>query len=91
VFSVRTAYNMLVATRDGREAWLDHRASSSNEEQIQRDWCSLWKTQVPSKVKVFLWRLANNPSQQMPYDTSGICQIVVSVSFVELMTHGSML
>jgi hypothetical protein len=45
-------------TRDRREAWLYHCATSSNEAQIQKEWSSLWRTRVSSKVKVFLWRLA---------------------------------
>jgi hypothetical protein len=60
MFSVRSAYNMLIATRDRREAWLDHRPSSSNESRVQKEWGSLWRTRVPSKVKVFLWRLAKH-------------------------------
>jgi hypothetical protein len=34
VFTVRSAYNMLIRTHDRREAWLDGRAASSNESQI---------------------------------------------------------
>jgi hypothetical protein len=40
---------MLIATRDRREAWLDHRASSSNATNTQKEWSSLWQTGVPSK------------------------------------------
>jgi ribonuclease HI len=67
VFSVRSAYRMLVDTRERREAWLDSRATSSNEAGIAREWSSLWKTQVPSKIRVFLWRLAKQslPSNEL--------------------------
>jgi hypothetical protein len=41
-----------------REAWLEGRASSPNAEVKEKQWSSLWKTQVPSKLKIFLYRLA---------------------------------
>jgi hypothetical protein len=46
-FSVRSAYRMLVATRDRREDWLEERASSSNREEVEKQWTSLWQTKVP--------------------------------------------
>jgi hypothetical protein len=57
-FFVRSAYRMLVDTRQKHEAWLDSRATSSNGAGIAKEWSSIWKTQVPSKIRVFLWRLA---------------------------------
>jgi hypothetical protein len=58
MFTVRSAYNLLIATRDRREDWLEERAASSNEAGIQKQWSALWSTPVPPKVKIFLWRLA---------------------------------
>jgi hypothetical protein len=58
IFSVRSAYKMLVHTREKREAWLDGSATSSNVKEVENQWTKLWHTQVPSKVKIFLWRLA---------------------------------
>jgi hypothetical protein len=58
VFSVRSAYTMLVATRERREAWLDNRASSYSGELVEKLWSEHWRTRVPSKVKLFLLRLA---------------------------------
>jgi hypothetical protein len=49
---------MLVGMREKREAWMDHRPSSSNGQAIEKQWTELWRTQVPPKVKMFLWRLA---------------------------------
>lgn len=40
------------------EAWLDGQADSSNTEREQRTWSKIWKVEVPSKLKIFLWRLA---------------------------------
>jgi hypothetical protein len=57
IFSVRSCYRMLVKTKSDREAWLDGRPSSSGNEQ--KSWCSLWKIKVPSKIRVFLWRLSH--------------------------------
>jgi hypothetical protein len=50
IFSIRSAYNMMIRTRDTREAWLEGRLSSSNEVKIQKEWSLLWCTKVPSKV-----------------------------------------
>lgn len=58
LFFVRSAYRMLVKTKADREAWLDGRASSSASNE-QKSWTSLWKTKVPSKIRVFLWRLSH--------------------------------
>jgi hypothetical protein len=40
VFSVRSAYKMLVTTREKREAWLGENTTSSNHETIE-DWTAL--------------------------------------------------
>jgi ribonuclease HI len=60
LFSVRSAYRMLVWTREKRDAWLEGCASSSNGIVEEKQWSSLWKTRVPSKVKLFTWRLAKH-------------------------------
>jgi hypothetical protein len=62
IFSVRSCYRMLVKTKVEREAWLADRPSSSSNDQ--KSWTSLWKTKVPSKIRVFLWRLSH---QSLPY------------------------
>jgi hypothetical protein len=54
IFSVRSAYCMLVQTRDTRTAWLDKRATSSNHRGEEKGWTSLWKVKVPAKLRVFL-------------------------------------
>ena len=58
MFSVRSAYRMLVHNRDKHIAWLDNRPSSSNVEAIEKEWSAIWRVRVPSKIKVFIWRLA---------------------------------
>ncbi|XP_073358296.1 uncharacterized protein [Aegilops tauschii subsp. strangulata] len=57
-FSVKSAYNMLVATRNRREAWLEEGPGPSSSRAEERAWKHLWKTQVPGKVRMFLWRLS---------------------------------
>lgn len=49
---------MLVATKLRREAWLEKRADTSNSEGEKKYWTGMWNTQVPSKIKIFLWKLA---------------------------------
>ena len=56
VFSVRSAYRMLVETKMRREAWLEGRLANSNIERESKLWDKLWKVEVPSKVKIFLWQ-----------------------------------
>lgn len=49
---------MLVATKLCHEAWLDGRPDTSNSEGEQKSWMIMGNMDVPSKVKIFLWRLA---------------------------------
>jgi hypothetical protein len=58
MFTVKSAYKLLVQTRENRYAWLDGTASSSNIKEEERSWTDLWRIKVPSKLNVFLWRLA---------------------------------
>jgi hypothetical protein len=44
-----------------KENYFDGNAGSSNSTVEEKGWSSLWKTSVPSKIKVFLWRLAKQP------------------------------
>ena len=47
MFSVRSAYRMLVHNRDKHIAWLDNRPSSSNVEAIEKEWSAIWRVRVP--------------------------------------------
>ncbi|XP_073362870.1 uncharacterized protein [Aegilops tauschii subsp. strangulata] len=58
VFSIRSAYSMLVNTKMRREAWLEGRANSSDTDRESKSLEKLWKVNVLPKVKIFLWRLA---------------------------------
>lgn len=57
-FSVRSAYRMLVRTRNRREAWLEGTAASSDPMKEEKAWSNLWKQKLPPKLRVFAWRLA---------------------------------
>lgn len=59
-FTVSSAYKLLVTTKVQREAWLDGRADSSSNAREGEAWSRLWQLKVPSKVRVFLWRLARH-------------------------------
>lgn len=48
-FSVRSAYCMLVATRNRRDELLEGRASSSNAAAEEKCWSSFWSVRVPAK------------------------------------------
>jgi hypothetical protein len=58
VWNVRSCYRMIVTVKKMREDWLDGRPSNSNVEVEEKRWTTLWRTKVPSKIRVFLWRLA---------------------------------
>jgi hypothetical protein len=58
IFSVKSAYRMIVNTRVQRENYFEGNAGSSNDKVEEKCWSTLWKTKVPSKIRVFLWRLA---------------------------------
>ena len=58
VFSVRSAYRMLVSNQEQRTDWIDHNPGQSDVRAKHKDWTDLWSVKVPSKVRVYLWRLA---------------------------------
>ncbi|KAE8801264.1 hypothetical protein D1007_23159 [Hordeum vulgare] len=58
VFSVRSCYRMVMATKARREGWLNEDTESSHTTQEENNWKRLWGVQVPSKLRMFAWRLA---------------------------------
>ena len=64
-FSIRSSYRMIVETKKRREDWLESRPAASNSREDEHAWVRLWKTMVPAKIRVFLWRLAR---QSIPTD-----------------------
>jgi hypothetical protein len=53
IFSVRSTYRMLINRK-----FLAGSAGASDREATQKEWSTLWGIKVPSKGRVFLWRLA---------------------------------
>ena len=62
-FSVRSAYRMILRTKLNREAWLNEEEGPSSDQQEQNKWSRIWHIRVPSKLRMFVWRLAR---QSMP-------------------------
>ncbi|XP_073355276.1 uncharacterized protein [Aegilops tauschii subsp. strangulata] len=60
VFTVKSAYKMLVATKLRMDAWLEESAGSSSINTEEKPWKMLWKTQVSGKIRMFLWRLSKH-------------------------------
>lgn len=58
VFSVRSCYRLVVETKFRRENWLNGSSGSSDLEQQERQWKMLWGVKVPTKLRIFAWRLA---------------------------------
>jgi hypothetical protein len=82
VFTVRSAYRMLVDAKERRTAWLEENAGKSDTKGEEKDWTSLWNVRVPSKLRVFLRRLAKQtlPSMDLlhhrhmaPSDSCRLC------------------
>ena len=60
LFTVRSAYRLLVDTKRRREDWLEGRPNTSDVSATQGQWKKLWRVKVPSVVRHFAWRLAKN-------------------------------
>ena len=60
VFSVRPAYRMIVEMKYRRTNWLEGRSEASNVEELEGQWKKLWQVQVPSKLRIFAWRLGRS-------------------------------
>jgi hypothetical protein len=54
---VRSCYWALAATKRTREGWLDERAAASSSAEEGKAWTKLWKIEVSSNIRIFLWGL----------------------------------
>lgn len=59
-FTVSSTYKFMIKTKITRESWLEGRSGSSSTDREEWDWTSLWSLKVPSKVRIFIWRLARH-------------------------------
>lgn len=60
MFSVSSAYKMLLKMKIQRENLLDGTAGTSASVLDGKTWTSLWNIKVPSKLKNFIWRLCTD-------------------------------
>jgi len=60
LFTVRSAYKMLIKTKKTREDYFESKANCSDIERNQKEWNRLWSMKLPSKIKVLCWHLALN-------------------------------
>ena len=60
IFTVSSTYKLLAVTKQQRTDWLEHNDGHSNVTADRRSWSKLWGAAVPSKVRVFAWRLAKS-------------------------------
>ena len=60
IFSVKSTYRMLSETKQRCEAWLKGEPGTSSLQSEERMWKKLWKTEVPGKVRMFIWRLSKH-------------------------------
>ena len=58
IFTVRSAYQLAVQLRDRENSSCC--SSNSNPSGNRSLWNSIWKLNVPQKIKVFLWRVVNH-------------------------------
>lgn len=58
MFTVRSAYYMLVHKKDQNSAEINAEAGCSDSATAKKEWKQLWSIRVPSKIRIFLWRLA---------------------------------
>lgn len=58
IFSVRSAYRMLVVNKQHNTTYFESTTGRSDTQAVEKEWVTLWNVKVPSKIKVFLWRLA---------------------------------
>lgn len=82
IFSVRSAYRMLVINKERATAYFENGASRSNIKAEEKEWCALWRIMLPPKICIFLWCLARhslptgnvrNHRNMAPNSLCGIC------------------
>ena len=59
-FSVRSAYRMLVINKHHATEYMENIAGRSDTKAEEKEWLGIWKLDLPSKIRVFLWRLARH-------------------------------
>jgi hypothetical protein len=70
VFSVRSAYRMLVHTRERRTAWIEHKAGSSAWKQIRKNGRHYGKSRSHPSCEFFYGDLRDSRSRRGMFDTT---------------------
>ena len=60
VFSVRSAYRLLILKKENNTTWLEEKSGQSDVHANEKEWSAIWQLKVPSKIRLFLWRLARH-------------------------------
>lgn len=81
LFSVRSAYRLAMRRTHGE----GEIGSSTTNLDGRKVWKSLWAAQVPEKVKVFAWKVANNG---IPTQANKCYRHLVQVESCELCGFG---
>jgi len=49
---------MLVQKKKNYTAWLEEKSGQSDVRANEKEWSAIWQLKAPSKIILFLWRLA---------------------------------
>jgi len=51
---------MLVQKTENNTSWLEEKSGQSDVHANEKEWSAIWQLKVPSKIRLFLWRLARH-------------------------------
>ena len=88
VFLVRSAYRMLVHTRERRSGWIEHNAGRSDIDADQKEWADLWSIKVPSSCEFFFGGLHGSRSRREMSDTTDTWCRIATVLYAANLTRG---
>lgn len=58
IFSVRSSYRLIMKKiKRSREGWIEEHEEASDMVRDNKGWSFVWNLNVPSKLKIFVWRL----------------------------------
>ena len=90
VFSVRSAYRMLVQIKEVNTAWLESKAGRSDTISVIKEWTNLWRVKCPRRYVCFCGGWPISQSQLEKSDAAGTWLPTVVVVSAGLRTHGGM-
>ena len=88
LFTVKSAYNMILQTKLSRENWIDENDGPSRADQEGNAWSGMWRTEIPSKVKFFVASSSvfdpnGRPTSAQKHGNIGGVQVVWSKGLLE--------